>query len=133
MATKSKYIDEKKIHEILKPYAYKAFKDLARESHRVIEEFYKDYSPIFYHRTFGMKNLFKPEIKKTTKGYDVVFTYSADYLTTEHRSDEDVFIGSFIHGYHGGKYYYGHEKPSVPRMQPSPWTQIDLFVRTYRI
>lgn len=133
MAKKSKYIDDDTIHEILKPYAYKVFKDLSIESHRVIDEFYRDYTPDIYKRTYGMKNLFKPELKNTKNGYNVEFTYSSEYLTTEHRSDEAVFEGSFVHGWHGGKYYYGHEKTDVPRMQPSPWTQIKLFVNTYKI
>lgn len=132
MATKSKYIDDKTIHKILKPYAYKVFKDLANESHRVIDDFYKDYKPDIYQRTYGMKNLFSPNLKKTKNGYDVEFVYSVDYLTTEHRSDEDVFEGSFIYGWHGGKYAWGHEKNDVPRTQPSPWTQIELFVKTYK-
>lgn len=133
MATKSKYLDEKTIHEILKPYAYKVFKDLSNESHRVIDDFYKDYTPHMYQRTYGMKNLFKPELKKTKTGYNVEFTYSSEYLTTEHRSDEDVFEGSFVYGWHGGKYAWGHEKTDVPRIQPSPWRQIELFVKTYKI
>ena len=130
---KNKYFDDELIHEILKPYAYKVFKDLSNESHRVIDEFYRDYTPDIYERTYGMKNLFSPKLIKTKKGYNVEFTYSAEYLTTEHRSDEAVFEGSFVHGWHGGEYYYNHKKKEVPRMQPSPWTQIELFVKTYKI
>jgi hypothetical protein len=135
MVKKSKYIDEKTIHEILKPYAYKVFKDLAAESHYVIEQFYEDYKkpPRVYQRTFGIKNLFKPKLEKTDKGYIVEFTYSVDYLTTEHRSDNDVFDGSFIHGWHGGKYAWGHLREDVPRMQPSPWKLLEIYVKMYEI
>ena len=133
MAKKSKYIDEKTLHEILKPYAYKVFKDLSAESHYVIDLFYKNYSPIMYQRTFGMKNLFKPQMKKTTNGYLIEFTYSADYLTTDHRSNEAVFEGSFIYGWHGGEYAWGYKKSFVPRIQPSPWKSLETYVRLYKI
>lgn len=133
MSNNSKYIDKKTIHDILKPYAYKVVKDLSFESHRVIDEFYRDYDPRIYKRTFGMKNLFKPKMSKTETGYEVEFTYSVDYFTTEHRSDEDVFIGSFIYGWHGGKYAWGNIKTIVPRMKPSPWDLLKLYVKTYKI
>lgn len=132
MAKKGKLLDDKTIHEILKPYAYKAFKDLSNESHSAIEEFYRDYKPHFYSRTYGMKNLFRPEIKKTKQGYDVIFTYSVDYLTTEHESDEAVFDGSFVHGWHGGRYAWGNIKRFTPRMKPSPWERIENFVDNYK-
>lgn len=133
MSNKSKYIDEKTIHEMLKPYAYKILKDLSYESHRVIDDFYGGYGPIMYQRTFGMKNLFKPEMKKIKNGYEIVFTYSTDYLTTDHRSNEAVFDGSFIQGWHGGKYAWGHLKESVPRMEPSPWKSLELYVMKYKL
>lgn len=133
MSKDSKYIDKKTIHDILKPYAYKVFKDLSEESHRVIDMFYRDYDPRMYQRTFGMKNLFKPSMKKTEAGYLIEFTYSVDYLTTEHRSDNDVFKGSFIYGWHGGKYAWGNLKHDVPRMKPSPWDLIKIYVKTYKI
>ena len=131
--SKSKYIDDKTMHEILKPYAYKVFKDLSEKSHMVIDTFYKDYNPIMYQRTFGMKNLFKPEMNETKDGYEIVFTYSVDYLTTEHRSNEAVFDGSFIYGWHGGEYAWGHKKVLVPQTQPSPWNEIESYVKAYRI
>ena len=139
MAKKSKYIDDKTIHEILKPYAYKAFKDLSAESRRVIDVFYNDNvfngsnKPMIYQRTFGMKNLFKPEMKKIKNGYRIEFTYSVDYLTTEHRSNDAVFTGSFVYGWHGGKYAWGHLKPFVPQTKPSPWKALEMYVRTYKI
>lgn len=133
MSKKSKYIDDDIIHEILKPYAYKVFKDLSAESHYVIDIFYQDYNPMMYQRTFGMKNLFKPKLEKTNKGYIVEFTYSVDLLTTDHRSDEAVFEGSFIYGWHGGKYAWGNLKENVPRMSPSPWRLLELYVKSYKI
>lgn len=129
----SKYIDEKTIHEMLKPYAYKVFKDLSAESHKVIDLFYGEYNPLMYQRTFGMKNLFRPAINKTEKGYEVEFVYSVNYLTTDHRSNESVFEGSFIYGWHGGKYAWGHLKPFVSQTQPSPWKLLEMYVRTYKI
>lgn len=135
----SKYIEEKTIHKLLKPYAYKVFKDLSAESHRVIDEFYNDpvfdgsNKPAIYQRTYGMKNLFKPQINKTENGYIVEFTYSVDYLTTDHRSDEAVFDGSFIHGWHGGKYAWGHLKPFVPQTKPSPWDSLVKYVKEYKL
>lgn len=128
----SKYITDKDIHRILKPYAYKAFKDLAFESHRVIDEFYRDYTPKMYSRVYGLKNLFSPTIKKIKKGYYIEFTYSADFITGEHRDPEAVFTGSFIYGWHGGKYAWGHEKSLVKRMIPSPWIQLSAFVKNYK-
>ena len=132
MASKNNYIDEKTIHEILKPYAYKAFKDLSLVSHRVIDEFYGGYKPKMYKRTFGMKNLFVPEMKKTEKGYRIEFTYSTEHLTTEHRSNEAVYVGSFQEGWHGGKYAWGHLKSKVERMEPSPWKTIEDYVKNYK-
>lgn len=131
--SKKTFVDQKTIHEILKPYAYKVFKDLAAESHRVIDEFYDDYKPDYYKRTYGMKNLFRPSIKKIENGYYVEFTYSMDYLTTKHRSDEAVFDGSFVHGWHGGKFAWGHLKKETPRMWPSPWFSLKAFVDNYKI
>lgn len=132
--SKDKYIDDKTIHDLLKPYAYKVFKDLANESHRVIDDFYNDYDPDYYKRTYGMKNLFRPRIEKTEDGYYVEFTYSVDFLTTKHRSDEDVFDGSFVHGWHGGKYAWGHNlRKEDPQMKPSPWDTLRTYVRTYKI
>lgn len=133
MANKSEYIDQATLHELLKPYAYKVFKDLSTESHRVIDMFYGGYSPYMYQRTFGMKNLFKPSINKTETGYEVEFIYSVGYLTTEHRSNEAVFDGSFIHGWHGGQYAWGHLKQETPRTDPSPWRLLELYVRSYKI
>lgn len=133
MKKKSKYIDDEIIYEILKPYAYKVFKDLSETSHYVIDEFYRDYKPTLYRRTYGMKNLFFPKLTKTKNGYLVEFTYSPEYLTTEHRSDEDVFCGSFIYGWHGGKYAWGSLKQNIPRMKPSPWDLLKLYVKTYKV
>ena len=130
---KSKYLTQKEIQEIMRPYAYKAMKDLAEESHRVIDEFYRDYKPDIYTRTFGMRNLFMPKLYKIVNGYRVEFTYSSDFLTTEHRDDEAVFEGSFVHGWHGGKYAWGHIKDHVKRMWPSPWRQINIFVDKYKL
>ena len=131
--SKSKYIDDQTIHDILKPYAYKVFKDLSNESHRVIDEFYSNYDPKYYKRTYGMKNLFTPEMIKLEDGYLIRFSYDADFLTTEHRSNEDVFDGSFVHGWHGGKYAWGHLKEDTPRMKPSPWDTLRTYVRTYKL
>ena len=133
MTKKSKYIDENLLREMVKPYAYKVFKDLSEQSHYVIDSFYKDYTPRVYQRTYGMKNLFRPSMKPIKNGYSVEFIYSVDYLTTEHRSDETVFDGSFINGWHGGQYAWGHEKEFTPRMQPSPWDLLQLYVKTYKI
>lgn len=130
---KSKYLDDNTIHEILKPYAYKVVKDLSNESHRAIDSFYGGYDPFIYQRTFGMKNLFKPEMNRTKNGYEVTFTYSVGYLTAEHRSNNSVFEGSFIYGWHGGEYAWGHRKAFVPQTEPSPWKAIELYVRTYEI
>ena len=133
MSNKSKYIDKKTIHEMLKPYAYKVVKDLAIESYRVIDEFYRDYDPFMYQRTFGMKNLFREKMTRTDNGYLIEFIYSPEYLTTEHRSNEAVFEGSFIYGWHGGKYAWGTLKKNVSRMQPSPWQLLRMYVKTYKI
>lgn len=130
---KSKYFSEEEIHDMLKPYAYKAFKDLANESYRVIDEFYRDYSPEIYKRTFGMKNLFSPKMKKIENGYYIEFTYSADFLTTEHRDDVAVFDGSFVEGWHGGQYAWGNLKEYTPRTTPSPWRQLNRFVNGYKL
>lgn len=136
MAKKKKsYVDDKLLQEIMKPYAYKVFKDLADYSHYVIEKFYEDYRkpPRIYQRTFGMKNLFRPSMKPSKNGYIVEFIYSVDYLTTEHRSDEAVFDGSFVHGWHGGQYAWGYLKVDTPRMQPSPWRLLEIYASTYKI
>lgn len=137
----SKYINEKDIHDMLKPYAYKIIKDLSYQSHKAIDDFYSDKVfdggtsciPAIYKRTYGMKNLFRPSMKRTENGYVVEFTYSVDFLTTEHRSNDAVFDGSFINGFHGGLYAWGHKKPFVPQTTPSPWESISLYVKTYKI
>ena len=126
-------IDDETLHKLLKPYAYKVFKDLSEQSHYVIDKFYSDYDPAMYRRTFGMKNLFRPSIKRTEKGYRVEFIYSVDYLTTEHRNNEAVFSGSFVDGWHGGKFAWGHLKSNVPRIQPSPWRTLMTYVKAYKI
>lgn len=133
MAKKSKYIYDATIYALLKPYAYKAFKDLSEESRRVIDAFYGGYSPDIYQRTFGMKNLFRPEMKQIENGYEIKFTYSTDNLTTDHRSNEAVFVGSFVRGFHGGQYAWGHLKSSVPQMEPSPWRSLEIYVLTYKL
>lgn len=135
MSKKSKYIDEDIVYEILKPYAYKVFKDLAKQSRYVIQEFYKNYQPKFYERTYNLRKstLFNPSIKRTKTGYNVEFVYSVDNLIGDHRSNDDVFETSFVYGWHGGKYAWGHEKQYVPRMIPSPWMSLELFVKSYKI
>lgn len=135
----SKYIDESMIHKLLKPYAYKIFKDLSAESHRIIDRFYNDpvfdgtCKPAIYQRTYGMKNLFRPKINKIENGYEIEFTYSVNCLTTEHGSNEAVFDGSFVHGWHGGKYAWGNLKPFVPQTKPSPWQSLEEYVRRYKL
>lgn len=143
MASQSKYLNDKELHELLKPYAYKAIKDLSEVSHSAIQQFYDDYTPgtyvksglpeDIYKRTFGIKNMFKSEMKRTSKGYDVIFTYSPHYFTTQHRSDEAVFSHSFLEGLHGGAYYYGHMKDFIPSMTPSPWDIISSFAGNYDV
>ena len=133
MSNKSKYIDEKTILEILKPYAYKVFKDLSLMSHRVIDDFYGGYQPKMYQRTFGMKNLFNPQMTKIKNEYEIIFTYSTDYLTTEHRNNEAAFVGSFVEGWHGGQYAWGHLKNNVPQMNPSPWKTLEDYVKNYEL
>lgn len=133
MSKKSKYINDKDLYELLKPYAYKVFKDLSNESYRVIEKFYNDYTPTYYQRTYGMKNLFKPSLKRIKNGYRVKFIYSSEYLTTEHRDNDAVFNGSFVYGWHGGKYAWGHLKEKTPRTTPSPWRLLLSYVKEYEI
>lgn len=132
MSKKNEYLDEKTIHEILKPYAYKIFKDLSYMSHKVINDFYADYSPDYYIRTFGMKNLFNPNMRKIKNGWSVEFVYSFDNLTTEHNSNIAVFDGSFVHGYHGGKYAWGHIA-NTPQMTPSPWEILEDYANAYKL
>ena len=141
MSKKSEYIDKDLIHDLLKPYAHKVVKDLAVESYNVIEHFYRDkvfndnttWKPALYQRTYGMKNLFREKMIKTDKGYTIEFTYSADYLTTDHRSNADVFDGSFVNGWHGGKFAWGHLKQETPRTYPSPWMLLTSYVNSYKI
>ena len=78
-----------------------------------------------------MKNLFKPSINKIEDGYVVTFLYSDDYLTTEHNNDAAVFDGSFVHGYHGGKYAWGH-LANAPQMMPSPWEILEDYAEKYK-
>ena len=47
-----------------------------------------------------------------------------------HRSDEDVFEGPFLSGYHGGPLAWGHPR-NVPKMSPSPWELIEEFFNRY--
>lgn len=131
---KTKLLDDKEVYEILKPYAYKIVKDFAEASRNAIDKFYSDYDPIYYKRTWGMKNLFKPELKRIDGGYQITFTYSSEFFAGMHRNDNAVFEGSFVEGWHGGPAAWGgRPRKTNPKTSPSPWEMIEDFYNNYKL
>lgn len=114
--------------EEVKKTTYQISKKLSNAIYEAISYFYDDYDPRYYHRVYGLKNLFRISTVKTPTGKKLVFDFAADYITGVHNSPEDAFESSFVYGWHGGEYAWGHKKPHVERTLPSPWAKIIRYL-----
>lgn len=135
MGKKEELLTKEQKYKLLQMVCYDVIKDISTVSHEAIDKFYEDYTPQYYKRTYGLKNLFsvKFRIANNCKGAVVMFKYSSEYITTEHNgSNKDVFNYNFIMGYHGGEYFgpypSEHNYKNPFRMKPSPWTYIYHYV-----
>lgn len=124
-------ITDKEIDEIMLPMAITFAKDLSSYSISVINAFYSHYTPVLYQRKGGLNNMWQIDFAKNgTRGYDIIATYSSEFFSASHDSDEDVFQGAFMQGYHGDSQVWGVHK-KIPQMSPSPAKLIDQFVNSY--
>lgn len=125
-------IPEAEIQNIILPYALKYLRDMSSFSLSAIAAFYGDYNPKMYKRKFGLVNMWQGEASPIPMGYSATMEYSSDYFGASHNSDEAVFNGPFMQGYHGGPEAWGHIR-NVPKMSPSPWELIETFSNTWTI
>lgn len=129
------------VKAIMKQDVYKIMKETSRVSRDAIDAFYGDYSPQYYQRVWGLKNLFDIDLSEKDDGYLLRFTYSYGHIGG-HKNPSVIFYGPFLQGYHGGpimeadgyEYDYrgkpvatGYHYNPAPQMQPSPWDRIKTF------
>ncbi len=128
------------VKKIMKQDVYKIMKETSKVSRDAIDMFYGDYSPKYYQRVFGLKNLFNIDLGETDDGYTLKFTYSFSNVSG-HANPSIIFSGPFIQGFHGGpipEYEYEIDERGkhvvsninynpAPQMAPSPWDLIEEF------
>lgn len=118
-----KYVNSLEKEEVNRA-AVKITHEMSRAISEAISIFYADYDPIYYQRVFGLKNLFRVQFNNHTSKPKLVFDFSADYITGQHNSPDDVFESAFLRGWHGGEYAWGHKKTHIARTLPSPYEQV---------
>lgn len=100
---------------------------MMNKSREVVNDFYNHYVPMIYRRGWGFKNIVKPSISRIENGYLLSYSYSPEYFTASHRSDNDAFQSGFEMGFHGGPLAWGSPRKNDPQMQPSPWESLVEF------
>lgn len=125
-----KLFTDSEIHDLTLPFALQLVRDMDSYSESVINAFYGHYTPKMYQRQGGLNHMWKADLNPMPDGYEVVITYSSALFGASHNSDEEVFEGPFLRGYHGGPLAWGHPR-NVPKMSPSPWELIEEFFNRY--
>ena len=126
------YLSDEECREFVLPYAEEFALQMRAESASAIGSFYGNYSPKIYKRQFGLFGMWDQKIYPDGRGYCVETKYSTEFFSASHRSDDSVFEGPFISGYHGGpQAWFGRSRGSVPKMSPSPWELIEKFFNSY--
>lgn len=123
----SSYISDDEIQELVLPYAIQYAQDIHSFSTAVMNAFYGDYSPKIYQRKYGLTRFWETDMAPIPKGFKVTTTYSDAYFGASHHSDEHVFNGPFLEGYHGGP----HKYTATPQMSPSPYEWIEQYWDSY--
>lgn len=133
---KNKYLSEEEIMELIKPRVERCKLDVQKVSYNAIHDFYTDYDPEYYNRSYGMYGILLNKITehKIDNGIRVRFNYSyADIERPEHHgSVSAMFNADFVNGYHGGPRNLGngvYTWSPVPKMEMSPWDIIVNHVR----
>lgn len=123
----SKYIDEEKIIEMMKPKIKgkisEIYNDIKSYADTAIDSFYGDYSPKIYERDFCIFNIGSGaayNIGEIKNGYELTITFSSGALNG---NAGQKFEGPFVQGYHGPPWGKGGAH-AAPQMQPSPWNSI---------
>lgn len=112
--------------------------DIENMYQSVIEQFYNDYSPSEYSRTYSGYEAYTKHIKKIPNGYECGIivdgskipqgTYFSIYDNT-HIADSDwVFNRGFIEGFHGFKI---ESKYFPTPMSPAPKEQMERLFKEY--
>ncbi len=119
--------NEQRLARLLIPY----FDDIAKEineklakiqydkaieiSKSAIDNFYKEYKPHLYDRTYDLYNIF--DIQIIDGGQQFQFAFDTD-LMGWHRSNDAVYELDFKQGYHGGKRWRNPPRPGVTVFDP---------------
>lgn len=117
-----------------KAYVEIASKDLTSIAQKYIQNFYVDYSPIYYDRTFDFRdNSYEKIFEHTANGYrgGVLLTwknmspYTKAWNGVNERKtiDPSIVWADAIEGFHGAR-----NSPHLPKtMKPSPMTLINEY------
>ena len=109
------YVDKVKLEKDLKKYgecfcrtyANKAADEITKFAKVAIEQFYNDYSPLYYNRTDDLKNnsyfrYYKDNGKTVRGGVRISSKNMKDYVNgNQITSAYDVATWTWLHGYHG--------------------------------
>ena len=125
-------ISDDMIQEMLLPFAIEYLINMSKISTEAINTFYGSYDPILYKRGMGLSHMWEGEMTPIPKGYSATMAYDSAFFSSSHRSDEHVFNGPFLQGYHGGPLAWGHPR-NVPQTSPSPYEIIEQYWASYDI
>lgn len=136
---KAKKIANKILSEMTYDIAY----EIESAYERIIDGFYKDYTPLYYERTYStylgsnVYNDISKGIQKTSSGYKIGISVSSDYIEGDpYLADKDyVFHRSFVEGIHGFTENDPWGKINMripPKTSPTPKEQMDQWFQEFK-
>lgn len=105
----------------------------------VMKEFYNDYKPLTYRRTYNLfNNVYKTKVNKTSASHKMYFNkemeisfsggYLKPYRSTSGRDVRNaVFSLTFLEGYHGSPIFFKNRE--VPRLSPPPVERAEKYIK----
>ena len=110
----------KKEAEINKKLEERYIKDATKKIRKSINAFYHTYKPIYYHRQWGLRNMFNISANNGR----IKMKFDGSFAENNYSQGSDyVFNIVFLQGYHGGSDYgEGHPAPGIPYWKtPHPY------------
>lgn len=90
------------VEKMLAQKAIEIQEELTDAAERAMSEFYDDYVPSFYSRTYSLYGAYDSYINKiNNKHYQVVIEFYPSAVVTNHDSSEYVYQGIMNQGIHG--------------------------------